>query len=53
MITELFEDLNATTVIELYVTCPDISKRCILPTDCIYVFHKILEINGDYVRKQR
>jgi hypothetical protein len=48
MNTELFETPNGTVV-----TCPDINEPCILPTDCIHVFHTIFEINGDYVRKQR
>jgi hypothetical protein len=30
----------------------DVQKLCILPTQCIYVFHMVLTINSDYFPKQ-
>jgi hypothetical protein len=35
----------------MYTTCLIALKLCILLSECIYVIHMILKVNGDYIRK--
>jgi hypothetical protein len=38
-------------MVTIYTTYFKISEFCILSTECVYVFHMVLTINGDYLPK--